>query len=624
MPKIVQAFKPFLDILSKEIIITSCLLWTGALILFLSYHYWGAALVADIYYERSFLFVNEMFEGRDSHSLELYSAKLDRFVYATIKIILLVSLIPYFSAYAVRSRRTIPRLCFSAELSLRTAVVGFCLVFFVSVIPLFFVTYPPLLDYPFHIARAYILNAWSDLPTLQDWYDIQSFILPNMGMDLSLLLIGKFLPIESAGRVFIALTFALTLSGCMFLYTSIYRHLSFWPLVSSLFLFNGILLLGFVNYLFGVSLLLWAVGLWIRIGRLGPWLRLLCGTVIATTLFFSHLMTLGFYAIVVAGYELQRSMGTFRSSKKAAAADLVVGASIFLLPLLLFLLSSTAGEAKSELSYAQPFIWAKASALETLLSGNLLVNESQIVLITLFLLVGVLHGRLQIARPMYLALTMLIVTYLLMPSQALSGGLIDYRIPIAIVFITIGCTKLELRNHGWHRVALIGVAGFLLLRSIVLSYSWDQDDQVIKEYREAFSKMASSSLLFVATGETSFKDTMRSLGKKTPVNHLGSLATIEQGVFVPAIYAHPSQQPITVNNKYAVIKEFQNDGPIRVKTAEELETVIEAIRRLTNNALLQEKAVYILIHYPKHPPPNHTKVIVSGSRFLLLEVDRTP
>jgi hypothetical protein len=620
----VQAFKHFLDPLSKEIIISSCLLWTGALVLFLSYHYWGAALVADIYYEQSFWLVNEIFGGRGSHSLEFYYAKSDRFVYATIKIILLVSLVPYSFAYAVRSRRTIPRACFSADISLRAAVAAVCLVFFVSIIPLSFVTYPPLLDYPFHIARAYILNAWSDLPILQDWYDVQSFILPNMGMDLSLLLIGKFLPIESAGQVFISLTFGLTLSGCMFLYTSLYKHLSLWPLVSSFFLFNGILLLGFVNYLFGVGVLLWAVGLWIRVGRLGLWLRLVCGTLASTTLFFSHLVTLGLYAIVVAGYELQRSMGTSRSSKKAAAADLVVGASIFLLPLLLFLLSSTAGEAKSGLSYAQPFIWAKASALQTLLSGNQLVNESQFVLITLFLLAGILHGRLQIARPMYLALTMLIVTYLLMPSQALSGGLIDYRIPIAIVFITIGCTKLELRNQGWHRAALIGMAGFLLLRSIVLSYSWDQDDQVIKEYRDAFSNMASSSLLFVATGETSFNDTMRSLGKKTPVNHLGSLATIEQGVFVPAIYAHPSQQPITVNNKYAVIKEFQNNGPIRVKTAEELETVIEAIRRLTDNVLLQDKAVYILLHYPKHPPPDHTKVIVSGSRFLLLEVDRTP
>jgi hypothetical protein len=137
--------------------------------------------------------------------------------------------------------------------------------------------------------------------------------------------------------------------------------------------------------------------------------------------------------VVVAGYELQRSIATSRSSKKAAAADLAIAASIFLLPLTLFLLSSTAGEAGAEISYAQPFIGEKLKALESLLSGYHLLNALQIALVTLLLLVGILHGKLRIARPMYLALTMLIATYLLMPWQALSAGLIDYRIPIAIV-----------------------------------------------------------------------------------------------------------------------------------------------------------------------------------------------
>jgi hypothetical protein len=313
-------------------------------------------------------------------------------------------------------------------------------------------------------------------------------------------------------------------------------------------------------------------------------------------------------------------METVRSSKKQAASDLVVGATIFLVPLLLFLVSSTAGEANTEISYATPFIWKKVSAFGTLLSGNQSVDVLQIVLIAFFLVVVIFHGRLKIARPMYLSLTMLVVTYLLMPDQALSGGLIDYRLPIAIMFLAIGCTNLELKNRRWRNVVLIGMAGFVLSRSIMLSYSWEQDDQVIQEYRDAFSEMATHSLLFVVTGETSFKDTMRRLGKETPVNHLGSLATIEQTVFVPAIYAHPSQQPITVSKRYAAIKEFQKHAPIRVKTAEELESVVETIRRLTNDECLGKKAVYLLMHDPMHPPPIYTKVIASGSRFLLLKV----
>lgn len=619
-----RSFKPFSDGFCKRNIISSCLLWIAALILLLSYHHWGPTLISDIYYQKSFSFLNELFEGRDSHSLDFYYAKSAHLIYATITILLSLSLLPYFFAYAAHSRKTLPKAYYRADISLAAGLMAFCLVFIVSIIPLNSVEYVPLLDYPFHIARAYILNFWSGIPSLQDRYDIQSFILPNMGMDLSLLLLGKFLSIDAAGRVFVSLTFGITLSGCMFLYGSLYKHLSLWPLISSFFLFNGILLLGFVNYLFGIGLLLWAIGLWVRIGHLHPWMRFMIGTLAATALFFAHLVALGLYAIVVAGYELQRSAGTFRLSAKNAATDLVVGASIFLLPLLLFLTSSTAGEAGSGISYAKPFVWTKLITLNSLLSGNSLVNLLQLTLIALYLLIGILHGRLQIARPLYLALTFLAISYLLLPSQALSGGLLDYRIPIAITFITIGCTKLELRSRAWHQVALIGMAGFLVLRSIALSHNWSRDDEVIKEYREAFSELSANSVLFVATGETSFSDTMRGLGKKTPVNHLGSLATIEQGAFVPAIYAHPSQQPITVNNEYARIKEFQKEGPIRIKTAEQLKSVIEEIRLLTNSALFPEKEIYLLIHDPQHPPPTHTQMVASGSRFLLLEIDPSP
>ena len=619
-----RAFKHFIDGVGKKTILISCSLLVGALILILAYHYWGAALIADIYFERSFSFANDIFQGRDTHSLEFYQTRSDRLVYTTIKITLLASLLPYFFSYAARARSTIPSTGFSTDISLPVAATAFFFALLLSIAPLGFVTHPPLLDYPFHIARAYILNAWSESPSLQDWYDIQSFIIPNMGMDLGLLLLGKFLPIEIAGRVFIILIFALTLSGCMFLYTSLYKHISLWPLASSFFLFNGILLLGFVNYLFGIGVLLWAVGIWLRLGDQNHVSRLVFGTVVSSTLFFAHLVTLGLYAIVVAAYEIQRSLITYRSSKKAAAADLAVGASIFVVPLALFLLSSTAGEARTEIAYIQPYIWSKLRAFGSLLSGYQLVDGLQIILLTSFLLIGVLHGTFQIARPMFLALAMLLATYFLVPAQALSAALIDYRLPIAIAFLTIGSTKFALRNRTWYRAAVVGMAGFLALRAIVLSYTWAQDDEVITEYREALSRMAPNSILFVASGETSFKDTVQALGKKTPVNHLGSLATIEHGVFVPAIYAHPSQQPITVNNHYSAIKDFQNDGVIRLKTAETLDTVIGEIRRLSGDELNKQKAIYILIHYPKQPPPDGTQVIVSGSRFHLLQIERSP
>jgi hypothetical protein len=616
MQKIVEKFKLDLAFVSKKIINTSCLLWGGVLVFLVTYHFWGASFISDVYHERSFSFLNELLQGRDSHSLGFYCAKADRLVYGTIGFIFALSLVPYIYIYARNLRSPIPRVGGIDTVSLPTAAVGFSLALSVSIVPLIFVTHPPLLDYPFHIARAYILDNWNESPLLQSWYSIESFIIPNMGMDLTVLLLTKLFPIEVAGRVFIALTFGITLSGCMFLYRMLYGHLSLWPLISSLLLFNEILLLGFMNYLLGVALLLWAVGFWVWISRFGPLLRLLCGTLAATTLFVAHLVALGLYMIVVAGYELNRGITTFRLDKRAAGVDLIVGASTFLAPLVLFLISSTSGETSATISYRQPFLWKKVTYVGTLLSKHWPVDIALLVVITFLVCIVIFHGRLQLAKSMYLPLILLILSFFLLPWGALSAGYIDQRIPVAILFFAIGCTKLELRSKTWHRTVLIGLAAFLMLRSVVLSYAWHRQDQVIQEFTNAFCNLPFNSVLFVLSEKPSYH---KMLGEETPVWHLGSLATIEQRIFVPAIFAHPSQHPITVKDKYSLLKEFHQNNPIYVKTSEELGALVESIGRVTSYVGLEANSVYMLVLDPKHPPPNHTKVVASGSRFLLLE-----
>src|SRR5262249_43917027 len=144
------------------------------------------------------------------------------------------------------------------------------------------------------------------------WYEFGSFLLPNVGMDVVVLGLAQFFPVTVAGHIFLALILGLMLSGCMALYRGVHGPFSFWPLLAALFLFNWIWLFGFVNYLFGVGLMLWAAGLWIGMHHAPSWRRFLYGTISAVTLFFCHLVALGLYAVIVAGYEVQRSAATVR------------------------------------------------------------------------------------------------------------------------------------------------------------------------------------------------------------------------------------------------------------------------------------------------------------------------
>lgn len=505
----------------------------------------------------------------------------------------------------------------------RHAAIAFVLAFLVSVVPLCFATYPPLFDYPSHIARIYILEHWKASPALQGWYDIRSFLLPNVGMDLVTLGLAKIFPITVAGRIFLALILGLMLSGCMVLHRCLHGHFSLWALVSAPFLFNWILLFGFLNYLLGVGLLLWAAGSWVLGSRAAPWRRLLWGTLFAVALFFCHFAALGLYAIIVAGYELQRSATTVRTSTWLAFRDLLVGAAIFLIPLLLFVVSPTSDEAL-QVDYWHP-LWKPIIAYRALQSGNPILDYVTFAGIALGLVVVALYGRLRVAKCMYVPLAMLLVAYLVAPAWLLSARFVDTRLPVAILFVAIGCLHLSLRSKTCGRALLVGLAVLLIVRSIVLSYDWHRYDRVIHAFVTAFAELPPHSLLFVASAGPR-SDLRRGFDLRfwqPPLNHVAALATLQQPIFVLTTFAHPSQQPIAVTSRYAALYNFQEQDPIRVQSAEKLAVVTNQIRRLAGDTGISAPT-FLLVLYPEFlhlPLPQGTTAIGYGPHFVILAID---
>ena len=174
--------------------------------------------------------------------------------------------------------------------------------------------------------------------------------------------------------------------------------------------------------------MLWAVGAWIALSRSAPWCRVLCGTIFSIALFFCHLTTVGLYAVIVAGYEIQRSTRVLRISKWNAVCNLLVGTSIFIAPLVLFIASSTWGEASSSIGYVYPWGWTKLITFwRALMSGSWLLDNLMGVVVAMFIVILICHGRLQVNRFMYLPLILLLLTYVIMPERLLSGRGIHVR-----------------------------------------------------------------------------------------------------------------------------------------------------------------------------------------------------
>jgi len=90
----------------------------------------------------------------------------------------------------------------------RRLVTALLVVFFAAVLlfPLSIVHYPPLLDYPDHLARSFIVVHLNDPHyRFRDLYFTEWGPYPYLGMDVSLIALQQFLPAETAGRVFLSI-----------------------------------------------------------------------------------------------------------------------------------------------------------------------------------------------------------------------------------------------------------------------------------------------------------------------------------------------------------------------------------------------------------------------------------
>ena len=172
--------------------------------------------------------------------------------------------------------------------------------------PLLYATIPPLVDYPNHLARMWILVNDAAIPELARNYIVSWRILPDMAMDLVVPALAQVMTVVEAGRVFVMLTMVGLVAGTITLYRTLHGRFAIWPIWSVLFVYNAVLFWGFLSCLFASAVYLFAFSGWIasRNWRLLP--RILVFSAVATALFLLHAFAFGLYGLSVASYELAR------------------------------------------------------------------------------------------------------------------------------------------------------------------------------------------------------------------------------------------------------------------------------------------------------------------------------
>lgn len=281
----------------------------------------------------------------------------------------------------------------------------------VVVAPALSVRFPPLNDYPFHLARIWILDHLDD-PVVGQFYEAGNWLLPNIAMDVVALGLARLVGAEAGTKIFLVLWMAGLLAGPALLHRAAHGRWSVWPMLAGMLVFNGILRWGFMNFLFGVGLAFGfaAWWMWTADRRLQLWV----GVVGGVLTLFCHLAAFGVFAVIVSSYELTHCWQN-RHDLRAAAIRLTVSVLPFLACLVGFVALSPTSEG-GEIAF--PGIhWKAWGGVASLSSAILWLDLLTVAFAGALVLALAMCRQLRVSAPLAVAAVMMGAVFVACPDR---------------------------------------------------------------------------------------------------------------------------------------------------------------------------------------------------------------
>jgi len=441
----------------------------------------------------------------------------------------------------------------------------------ILLVPLLLVDVPPLLDYPNHLARMYVLAFGAQDPILSRMYEQHWAIIPNVAIDLVMPAILRVLPIYLAGRVMLAATLLLPLAGAIVYHRVAFGVRSYWPLAAALAAYNTLFIFGFMIFLLALGMALLAAAGWLRWRAAHPiWLTVFA-TLATVAIFFMHLFGLLFLAVLFGAEELA-TFWRLRRTEGAGWSHLLrraaMGAIAFTPPVVLCLLAPL-NQLAGGVTIYRP-LWHKLCGLtEPFLAydGRIGALTGGIFLAGIYL--AFRHRRLRVAPGIALALAVLFVAYLACPFAMKQTGLIDARFPIMLGLLGFaGLRPVALSPRA--RIAIAAVLGLVFIgRTASVADVWLDHNRDLAELRQVIAAVQPGSrVLVVSVDPEDAPDYWAGVprGRGMPGFfrldfYLPALLTIERRAFFPYLFTVAAKQPLTVRPPFDRISVPEGQPP---------------------------------------------------------------
>ena len=422
----------------------------------------------------------------------------------------------------------------------------FLALYVLAAIPVLTAPIPPLFDYPNHLGRMAILAAAGSDPTLNRYYAVQWSLLPNLGMDAVVPVLARFMPLVTAGQVFLLMVLGLLAAGPVLLFRGFWGFWSPWPCAGFLLLYSRVFLWGFVNYLAGIGLALATIALWLFLGHRSWLVRGMAGAGAVMVVFLCHLEAFGVLALALLSLDGSQILRDIAARAWRPAGTRAAGLILALLPatiVFLVLWQPHAGAAMPA-----PRLDRKLDLLFSVFDNySRPFDVACFVAVVAAAIAGLLKRKLVLAPGAGVVLGVIGLVYLLLPSTLFTGAGADHRLPLALFLILAAATNPSgLTRRAMTILACTGAVLFGV-RMAVIETVWAQDADIYRNDLAILSTLKPGARLVVAA-PAKLVEVIR-----TPLYHFPVLAIVLRDAFVPTLFAYDTQQPVAIREPWRSI-----------------------------------------------------------------------
>ena len=442
------------------------------------------------------------------------------------------------------------------------------------VLPVALTHMPPLVDYPNHLARIWLLAGGVDQAPLSGIYGIDwSSASTNIGIDLLAATLGRLIGGWTLAPLLLGAAVLLPPLGAVLLNRAVFGGWHWWQAGFAVLAWNSTLLAGFLNFQIGLGLALLAAAMDPAISRrAGPFGVVPVRIGQGAALLVFHPFAAGLYGVLLAG--LAFGAGDEPSGEKpplrrrlwraAVTAGLGVGA-----PVICFvLLAPTLPGGHAPEGIYEP--WAGFTAankatvlLSAIATYNIWLDIGAVLLLWAAVRLAASGPMLRChAGLMFCALTLLALM-VLVPSTLGGTAFVDWRFPIMAVLTAAAAFRPGMQSTRAGQAMAVALMLLALARTGWVAGIWQE--------RQADVAAVEDVLAFVPAGaavlpveHTGMGDTKLPRGRVLALglpfySHLPSLAVPLRHAFVPTLFTAPGKQPLRVLSPWAEISVLE--GP---------------------------------------------------------------